>query len=704
MIDPQHNHFPPARKFRTQLIITVLFILSISSGAPARQSPEPNPVLFPVPLELRQNVEFWKLIYAKYASNFVLLHDAEDLMIIYRVIDFNDLYANPDKISNRNKWRRIEKIKKRYKSDLLRLANKLYKKQKLTKHERDLATLFGNQANYKRIRRAAKNLRGQQGLKNEFRAGLERSGLYLAHIIKIFEKHGLPVELAMLPHVESSFNFKAYSKYGAAGIWQFTRSTGRAFMKINYDIDERSDPIIATEAAAKLLKKNYQDLRTWPLAITAYNHGRAGMKRAKRKHGSDIGRIIKHYRSRTFKFASRNFYAEFIAAHSVATDYQSYFGPVSFRQPIKYVTFKTKKYYSAKSICKAFNISLNELKNFNPALRRPVLRGQRRIPKRYVLRIPDRAYIDENALWAAIAPEEQFEQQVFSDYYRVRRGDNLSAIARRTRSSVSKLMAYNDLSSAHRIYVGQIIKIPDRRQNMSAKPSKPGISSMTALAAAPKADAVIETVKTTAKSRHLSSGSGYFKLADGLSTPGQYIAPPNMRAEFVAREATKMILVPQQEPLVEANESIAALEFVPQPPSEWITVEPEETIGHFADWLEISARELRKINRIPYSQPIHVGQKLKLTYRKIEPEEFQRRRFQYQSSIEEDFFSTFSVDTVITHEVKRGQNIWSITRSIYDVPLWLVMKYNPDSNLQELHIGDQIKIPTLVERIDRESD
>ena len=84
-------------------------------------------------------------------------------------------------------------------------------------------------------------------------------------------------------------------------------------MKISYEIDERLDPILASEAAAKLMQENYQTLGSWPLAITAYNHGMAGMKRAKRKlHTSDIAKIVAKYRSRYFKFASRNFYCEFL--------------------------------------------------------------------------------------------------------------------------------------------------------------------------------------------------------------------------------------------------------------------------------------------------------------------------------------------------------------------------------------------------------
>ena len=98
----------------------------------------------------------------------------------------------------------------------------------------------------------------------------------------VFRDQGMPDDLALLPHVESSFNVRAYSKYGAAGVWQFMRGTGRRFMKVDYVVDESLDPITATRAAARLLRENYAILGTWPLALTAYNHGAAGMARAVR--------------------------------------------------------------------------------------------------------------------------------------------------------------------------------------------------------------------------------------------------------------------------------------------------------------------------------------------------------------------------------------------------------------------------------------
>src|SRR5437763_250276 len=149
------------------------------------------------------------------------------------------------------------------------------------------------------------DVRFQLGQADRFRAGLIRSGAWETHIAQVLANLGLPAELAVLPHVESSFNPAAYSKVGAAGLWQFMRSTGRRYMRIDSAVDDRLDPFRSTEAAAQLLAYNYRVLGTWPLALTAYNHGTAGVRRAKETLGTDdIVRIVRSYNSRTFGFAS----------------------------------------------------------------------------------------------------------------------------------------------------------------------------------------------------------------------------------------------------------------------------------------------------------------------------------------------------------------------------------------------------------------
>src|SRR5690606_34812377 len=185
-----------------------------------------------------------------------------------------------------------------------------------------------------RLERAAESVRFQLGQADRFREGIVRSGAWRDYIAATFEQMDVPVELAALPHVESSFNTYAYSKVGAAGMWQFMRSTGRRFLRIDAAVDERLDPYKATQAAARFLQQNYIVLDSWPLAVTAYNHGPGGMRRAREQLGtSDITTIVRNYNSRTFGFASRNFYVAFLAAVEIDADPQKFFGPIRRNPP-----------------------------------------------------------------------------------------------------------------------------------------------------------------------------------------------------------------------------------------------------------------------------------------------------------------------------------------------------------------------------------
>jgi len=124
-------------------------------------------------------------------------------------------------------------------------------------------------------------------------------------------------------------------------------------------------------------------------------------------------------------------------------------------------------------------------------------------------------------------------------------------------------------------------------------------------------------------------------------------------------------------------------------------VEAEETLGHYASWLSVSTQRLRELNGLRYAQEMHVGQRIRLSFQNVSAEEFHRRRLEFQRSIEEDFFSTYRVDTTQTHIVGRGQNIWMICNDIYQLPMWLVAKYNTDRDLTRLQTGEQLVIPVV---------
>ena len=213
----------------------------------------------------------------------------------------------------RERQRQVDDARERLEAALRRIAEG--GDTPLSPEDQHIKELWGAEATPARLHAAIDDVRFQLGQADRFRAGLVRSGAWETHIAETLANLGLPAELAVLPHVESSFNPAAYSKVGAAGLWQFMRSTGRRYMRIDGAVDDRLDPFRSTEAAAQLLAYNYRVLGTWPLALTAYNHGSAGMLHAKETMGSDdIVKIVRGYTSRSFGFASRNFYVSFLAA------------------------------------------------------------------------------------------------------------------------------------------------------------------------------------------------------------------------------------------------------------------------------------------------------------------------------------------------------------------------------------------------------
>jgi peptidoglycan lytic transglycosylase D len=336
---------------------------------------------FPIFTCLEPNVRFWIDTYTKYPTTNGIIHDAEDLSIVYGVIDL----LPQDKVGARHiNQERIQAAKEQYKKILEELAENGAPEDAEKRH---IAVLFGPKASPDAFRDAINNIRCQVGQKDRFERGLIRSGAYLQRIRAIFRSHNLPEDLCYLPHVESSFDVTAFSKAGAAGMWQFTQSTGKRFLTVNRFLDERRDPIRASEAAAKLLKHNYECLGDWPMAVTAYNHGIAGMLRAKEEMGS-YEAIFERYNGRLFKFASRNFYSEFLAARHVAKNHTQYFSDIRINKSLEAREVVTKGQTSVAELSRHYEVDLETLRALNPALGQPVFKGQRQVPKGYMLRLP----------------------------------------------------------------------------------------------------------------------------------------------------------------------------------------------------------------------------------------------------------------------------------------------------------------------------
>jgi membrane-bound lytic murein transglycosylase D len=423
----------------------------LGSLAPAEVFAASDP--FPIYGCLEQNVAFWKKVFTQYSSNQGIIHDSRHLSIIYGIIELQNAETRGARKINKN---RIKAAKKKYRKILRKLARG---DSSTSIGEGRVADLFGPNTPRIRFLRATGNIRCQIGQRDRFREGLVRSGAFLDQIKAIFQSYNLPTDLAYLPHVESSFNLAAYSKFGAAGIWQFIRSTGKRYLRIDDTLDERRDPIRSTHAAAKLLKANYEMLGTWPMAITAYNHGLAGMLRAKRAKGNYLA-IFAQYKSRLFKFASRNFYSEFLAARHIAKNYRKYFGELEFHKPVIWYETTTEGYLPMTKLARYFDIDMADIKALNPSLRSPVYTGQKYIPKGYALRLPlDVEKYNKNKLFNV--PQHLYKpKQKRSLFYRVRKGDTAGEIARNHGIGLSELTQANNLDFKATIYVGQNLRLP----------------------------------------------------------------------------------------------------------------------------------------------------------------------------------------------------------------------------------------------------
>jgi membrane-bound lytic murein transglycosylase D len=458
--------------------------------APPRRSLAARQPDFPKSPALVPRVEFWKRIYSEVDTRGGLLHDSENLSVVYETVRL------PDGDSRLGEERFLRQRREHYQAVLRRLAGG--KRSGLDAEERRVLSLFPAGVSDATLRGAMGRVRFQRGQADKFRAGLIRQGRWEHYMRGVFAERGMPVELASLPHVESSFNTAARSHVGASGLWQFTRSTGRLYMRVDHVIDERNDPWIATVAAARLLRSNYERSRSWPLALTGYNHGIGGMERAARQLGTrDMATIIERYEGRAFGFASKNFYVSFLAALEVEENAERYFGRLARDAPENPEIIALDGYYRPATLAAAFGVSLDALRAANLALLDGVWSGQRFIPKGYPLRVPRNPLrAAPEVVLASIPARDRHVEQVREAEYRVRRGDTLSRIAARFGVRTKDLMAANGLRSANRIRVGQRLEIP-------------GSGRVVASVAAP------EPAPRATRTASVSASSGVHKVRPG---------------------------------------------------------------------------------------------------------------------------------------------------------------------------------------------
>jgi len=472
----------PIRVYGAMLLLSALVL----SPAPAAAKTVARydlgcSVDFPCPKELQRRVDFWIEVFSRWDKNTAVLHAYNSPWQVYQTVTG---------ISNcRDK--KVKRESKRLKANLNALADRLKKDQPPQgRVQKQLATEF-DRLNSKNVYKAAKNIRCQQGVKDQFTGALKRFERYKPLVVKVIKETKMPADLLYLPFVESSYRPDSYSKVGAAGMWQIMPDTARSLgMDLNAVLDERMDPEAATRGAMRYFQKAEKSLvaiskekkpgvtrpEINPFIVTSYNYGVNGMRRAIKQIGPDFPKVLDEYKSASFQVAVKNFYASFLAARYLAINSEKHFGKVGADSVLRYQTFVLPVPTSVERIKYQFDLKESQLKDLNPALTRFAWNNWRLIPAGYQLHLPYRKHrwtsqIDK---LEAMSPEPQAQNRLS---YRVRKGDTACAVANAFKVNCKTLIDANQLGRRANIRIGQKLIIPGRVVKASSSVASTGKSS-----------------------------------------------------------------------------------------------------------------------------------------------------------------------------------------------------------------------------------
>jgi membrane-bound lytic murein transglycosylase D len=443
------------------LVVIAAASLTVSSGTRAQTSADP----FPCPPEMREGVEFWKNVWSRWTLSQVVLHDTEHPSIVYEIFELpapvSDLYTDEQRAF-------VKDRREAFANRLAAVERKVSGGDALEDDEKALVLKITDVAGADGLTGASERVRSQRGLRERFRRGIEISGRYRDAFAEVFRDAGLPEDLAYLPHVESSFQVQARSSAGAVGVWQFTRGAARKFMIMTSGVDERLDPVASARGAARYLGSAYAELQSWPLAITSYNHGVEGMKAARARFGTDFVRVLAEYDGRTFGFASKNFYKEFLAAREIVKDPSVYFPEgLAYEPPLAYDRVTLNSATPASKVGGRYGVPLEALAAINPAWTSRAVHGRSTLPAGVQVWLPQ-GTIEKLAQASkppkprkqvtASAPDPQASESLA--VHVVRKGETLFRIATSYGVTLANLLDVNGMAAHATIHPGQQIRIP----------------------------------------------------------------------------------------------------------------------------------------------------------------------------------------------------------------------------------------------------
>ena len=501
-----------------------------------------------------------------------------------------------------------------------------------------------------------------------FKYALSRSERYIPMIKKIFQKIGLPNDLAYLAMVESGFSPTAYSYAGASGMWQFIPSTGRIFgLTINWWVDERRNPVESTYAAAEYLKDLFNKFGSWYLAAAAYNAGELTIERALSLDPGGNFWSISQNKPYLLPGQTRRYVPKIIAAAIIAKDPANFgFHNINYQKPIKFKQVKVPYSVSLYDLAKCIGISEYELQQMNPELLRNVTPPD---DPGFMLNIPASDYgkflknskhLKRYALKKPAIQYTTYSRPANNTVYTVEPGDTLMGIASKYGVPLSAIERYNGLNGYSILKVGEKITIPGTN------------AANTNYAANVSESNTVYTVE---------SGNTLMGIASKYGVPLSAIERYNGLNGYSILKVGEKITIPGRNGSIKTYPKNTfgniALSYV--------IVKPGMTLWSISQKFNVSINYIKSINRIN-GNDIHSGEKIFLKGGSAD-----RVRYSYIKRGGNNYKAKRTNSGFLYYRVKFGDSLYGISAKFHD-NVKNIMAENNIKNPNSIYPGELLKI------------
>lgn len=532
---------------------------------------------------------------------------------------------------------------------------------------------------------------------------LARSTRYSKLMKKILRQNGLPEDLIYIAMIESGFSAKATSRAAAVGYWQFIRGTGKRYgLDINALVDERRDPVMATQAAAEYFKGLYSVFGSWYLAMASYNVGENRVKKEVMNHTTrDFWELA---RKRRFPSETINYIPKFIAAKLIGNDPAKYgFTDIEYLTPIEFEHVQLSRAVNLKTMAQGMGLDYDDLKQLNPKFKGEVapLDGKSlelRVPigqQQAALAAAEKSFVDKIE-YVADAGETQI--------HKVRSGESLYSIAHRYKTTVVWLRDVNDLKKGRKLRIGQRLAVPDRT----------GVKAVKVVAKVEKK----EDVETAAKSPEIVTKKGVFyivqagdtltEIADDYDSSIEELRRMNKMSRTTVLKAGMKLKVPKDEGLPtdpngtkvaksddkdatsdsDANNSMevttASVDRDPQAvAADAHVVKRGENLTTIARKYGVTIKSIREANNFTKKTVLKVGSRIKIPMMAKESRK--------------DSSSAGKRKSTKFHVVRRGENLSTIAER-YQISMLKLKKHNDLGRGSKILVGTRLLIPTAFAR------